>query len=156
MSGPDLTDAPTTLRSAHNAPRHPRETAMPPLSRPQPPHRFAFRRADRSAARDTVIPRGCVVGLACALLFAPVAPALADGDATVGKALHDKDCVACHARKFGGDPDRIYTRADRKATTPAKLKAQIALCNSELGTGYFPEEENHLAAYLDLRYYRFK
>ena len=51
---------------------------------------------------------------------------------------------------------KIYTRADRKATTPAKLKAQIALCNSELGTGYFPEEEEHLATYLELTYYKFK
>ena len=41
-------------------------------------------------------------------------------------------------------------------TTPAQLKAQIAFCNSQLGTGYFPEEEEHIAAYLDLQYYKFK
>lgn len=88
--------------------------------------------------------------------FAAAAPALAAGDAATGKAMHAKDCVACHARKFDGDPAKIYTRAERKVTTPAKLKAQIAMCNTELGTGYFPEEEEHLATYLELTYYKFK
>jgi mono/diheme cytochrome c family protein len=78
------------------------------------------------------------------------------GDAAKGAAMHEKDCVACHVRRVGGDGTSMYTRADRKATTPAKLKAQIALCNSELGTGYFPEEEEHVAAYLNLQYYKFK
>ena len=38
----------------------------------------------------------------------------------------------------------------------AKLDAQIATCNTELATGYFPEEEAHIAAYLNLRYYKFE
>jgi hypothetical protein len=49
----------------------------------------------------------------------------------------------------------MYTRADRKVTSPAKLDAQIAACNSQLATGYFPEEEAHIAAYLNLRFYKF-
>ena len=75
---------------------------------------------------------------------------------SAGAALHDKDCVACHVGRAGGDGTRMYTRIDRRVTTPEKLKAQIAFCNSELGTGYFPEEEEHIAAYLNLRYYKFK
>jgi mono/diheme cytochrome c family protein len=78
------------------------------------------------------------------------------GDATAGATMHDKDCVACHVRRMGGDGTRMYTRADRKVTTPEKLKAQIAVCNAELSTGYFPEEEEHIAAYLNLRFYKFK
>jgi len=81
---------------------------------------------------------------------------LAAGDAATGAAMHEKDCVACHVRRVGGDGTKMYTRAERKVTTPAKLRAQIALCNSELGTGYFPEEEDHVAAYLNLQYYKFK
>lgn len=81
---------------------------------------------------------------------------LAAGDAASGAALHEKDCVACHVRRVGGDGTTMYTRDGRKVTTPAKLKAQIALCNSELGTNYFPEEEEHVAAYLNLQYYKFK
>ena len=81
---------------------------------------------------------------------------LAGGDATAGAAMHDKDCVTCHVRRVGGDGTRMYTRIDRKVTTAEKLKAQIAVCNAELSTGYFPEEEEHIAAYLNLRYYKFK
>jgi len=76
-------------------------------------------------------------------------------DAAQGKAMVDKDCNGCHVRRFG-DAAAAYTRIDRRVNTPAQLKAQIAYCNSQLGTGYFPEEEEHIAAYLDLQYYRFK
>ena len=55
-----------------------------------------------------------------------------------------------------GDQDRIYTRADRRVTTPAQLRSQIAVCNTQLGSGYFPDEEEHIAAWLNQRYYRFK
>ena len=117
---------------------------------------LAVRRRRQRASRARVLSPAVALGLVLAL--APVAPATATatGDAAAGKTLHEKDCVACHARKFGGDATKIYLRADRKVTTPAKLKAQIAMCNTELGTGYFPEEEDHLAAYLELSYYKFK
>ena len=103
-----------------------------------------------------------VAAAACALLGtwtlsrAQSPKALGSGDATAGAALHGKDCVACHVRRMGGDGTAIYTRIDRKVTTPEKLKAQVAVCNAELSTGYFPEEEEHIAAYLNLRYYKFK
>ena len=77
------------------------------------------------------------------------------GDPAIGATMHAKDCVACHVRRVGGDGTAIYTRADRKVTTLAKLKAQVAVCNAELGTNYFPDEEAHVAAYL-LRYYKLK
>jgi len=76
--------------------------------------------------------------------------------AAAGKTLHDKDCVACHARQFGGDPAKIYLRPDHRVKTPAQLRAQVAFCNSQLGTSWFPEEEEHVAAYLNLQYYKFK
>jgi hypothetical protein len=40
--------------------------------------------------------------------------------------------------------------------TPAQLQAQVAYCNTQLATGYFPDEEEHVAAWLNQRYYRFK
>jgi hypothetical protein len=40
--------------------------------------------------------------------------------------------------------------------TPAQLLAQVSYCNAELSTGYFPEEEEHIAAYLNKQYYRFE
>lgn len=78
----------------------------------------------------------------------------ADGDPAQGAAMTRKDCDGCHVRRFG-DVAAAYTRIDRRVTTPAQLKAQIAVCNSQLGTGYFPDEEAHIAAYLNREYYRF-
>jgi cytochrome c2 len=102
--------------------------------------------------------------LPAALLAAFVAPAFAqgaaetfrNGDAKQGEPLASRDCVACHARRFDGDADRMYLREDRKVRTPAQLMAQIRYCNTELGAGYFPDEEEHLAAYLNKQYYHFK
>lgn len=107
-----------------------------------------------------------VLAIAAAALFAVLATLqlaqaqrplpFADGDAKAGAAMHEKDCVACHVRRVGGDGTKMYTRAERKVTSAAKLKAQVAACNTELGTAYFPEEEDHLAAYLNHAYYKFK
>ena len=80
----------------------------------------------------------------------------AAGDPMLGKAMSDKDCIGCHARRFDGDAAKMYLRSDHKVHTPAQLMAQIAMCNSQLGTNYFPEEEEHVAAYLNLQYYKFK
>ena len=102
--------------------------------------------------------------LAAALLAGPALPSgmavqqppatRGSYDAAQGRAMHEKDCVACHTRRFG-DAGSIYTRQDRKVTSPARLKAQVALCNSELAIGYFPEDEEHVAAYLNLQFYKF-
>jgi hypothetical protein len=86
-----------------------------------------------------------------------MAPApFANGNPEVGKQLNDKTCVDCHARRFGGDADRIYFRGERRVRTPAQLLAQVSYCNAELGAGYFPDEEEHIAAYLNKQYYRFE
>src|SRR6266478_7340113 len=71
-----------------------------------------------------------------------MAPApFANGNPELGKPLNDKACVGCHARRFGGDADRIYFRSERRVRTPAQLMAQVSYCNAELGTSYFPDEE---------------
>lgn len=99
--------------------------------------------------------------LACAAVAMAV-PALAQqpkplahGDVNAGRALAERDCVACHARQFG-DATTIYTRADRKVHSPEQLLAQVQYCNVQLKSGYFPEEEEHVAAYLNQQYYKFK
>jgi hypothetical protein len=86
-----------------------------------------------------------------------MAPApFANGNPELGKPLNDKACVGCHARRFDGNADQIYFRSERRVRTPAQLLAQISYCNAELGTGYFPDEEEHIAAYLNKQYYRFE
>jgi len=97
------------------------------------------------------IARGALVVL---LALAAPAVARADGDAARGRALAEKDCNGCHVRQFGS-VERIYLREDRRVRTPAQLQAQVAYCNTQLGTGYFPDEEAHIAAWLDQQYYRF-
>ncbi len=72
------------------------------------------------------------------------------------KIVMEGGCAACHVRRFGGDSASLYTRADRKVTTPAKLLAQIAACNTELNLAWFPDDEEHVAAFLNREYYKFK
>jgi cytochrome c2 len=102
-------------------------------------------------ARSLSVLLALVAASAAAQSSAP----FAGGDPKKGAAMTAKDCNGCHVRRFGDVPS-AYTRIDRRVNTPAQLKAQIAYCNSQLGTGYFPDEEEHIAAYLDLEYYKFK
>ena len=85
---------------------------------------------------------------------APPAP-FEHGDAGAGRTIVERDCVACHDRKFPGNGEQMYLRADRRVSTPAQLLAQVSYCNTQLGTQYFPDDEEHIAAYLNERYYRF-
>lgn len=78
------------------------------------------------------------------------------GDPKMGKTLVDKSCQSCHASMFGGDATKIYTRADHKVKTPQQLAARISGCNANTGAGWFPDEEMHVAAYLNQQYYKFK
>ena len=78
------------------------------------------------------------------------------GDPKIGKTLVDKSCQSCHASMFGGDASKIYTRADHKVKTPQQLVARISACNANTGAGWFPEDEAHVAAYLNQKYYKFK
>lgn len=85
-----------------------------------------------------------------ALLAAPVHAAPYDkGDSKAGQTLHEKKCTGCHGTE-------VYTRADRKIKTPQQLAARIAACNANTGAGWFPEEEAHVGAYLNEKFYKFK
>jgi cytochrome c peroxidase len=92
--------------------------------------------------------------LVVAALLCP--PVLAAGEAEAGRKLvEEKKCETCHHNKTLGDAKAIYLRKDRKVTTLAKLKSQVAACNSELNLQLFPDEEEHIVTYLDQTYYRF-
>lgn len=80
-----------------------------------------------------------------------------DGDAEEGQFLHAQHCVTCHAGKFGGeDGSDIYTRDDRRVTTASGLEQQITACTTMLNLALFPEDEAHIARYLNERYYKFE
>lgn len=98
--------------------------------------------------------------LLCAVLMA-VSPASANpfpnSDPKIGKQLVEKGkCNSCHASMFGGDGSEIYTRPFRKVNTPQQLLSQLRVCNTQLGANWFPDEEEHVAAYLNQQYYKFK
>jgi len=79
------------------------------------------------------------------------------GDPKIGqKLVADKNCNSCHAQRFGGTGEKIYTRAERRVTTAQKLAAQVSACNANVNAGLFPEEEEHVAAFLNQQYYKFK
>lgn len=91
----------------------------------------------------------CLIPLS---LFAiPPAMALAEEGR---KLVEEKKCEACHQQKVYGTPGTIYLRKDRKVQSWAKLKSQVALCNSELNIGLFPEEEESVAAFLNASWYK--
>lgn len=96
----------------------------------------------------------------CPALLLAAAPAFANpfpkGDARIGKTLHDKSCLGCHVSMVGGDGSALYSRLERKVKTPQQLQARIRACNTNAGANWFPEEENHVAAYLNQQYYHFK
>jgi cytochrome c551/c552 len=92
--------------------------------------------------------------LALAALAIP--PAHGAGDPAQGRKLaEEKKCEACHHNKTMGDAKSVYQRKDRKVTTLAKLQAQVARCNSELGLQLFPEDEEHIVAWLNQEHYKF-
>ena len=81
---------------------------------------------------------------------------MASPDAAKGKKLvEEAKCELCHHNKTMGDARAIYLRKDRKVTSLAKLKAQVAVCNTQMNLGFFPEDEEHIVAFLDATYYRF-
>ena len=96
-----------------------------------------------------------LLGVAAVPALAQQPAPFAHGDAKAGQALVERDCVACHLTKFS-DKATIYTRSDRRVTTPGQLLAQVQRCNLELKTSYFPDDEENVAAYLNQSYYKFK
>ncbi len=91
-----------------------------------------------------------------ALLTPAVAAPFDKGNPQAGQATHDKQCKDCHVAKFGGDGSKIYTRSNRRVKSASALSQQITTCNSMLGSQLFPEDELHLAAYLNGQFYKFK
>ena len=98
--------------------------------------------------------RAALLLLATAL---PVAVPAFAADAAVGsKLVEEKKCEICHHNKTLGDARAVYLRKDRRVTGWEKLKAQVAACNTELSLQLFPDDEEHIAEFLNQTYYKFK
>jgi len=92
--------------------------------------------------------------VACLALLAPLVAWAAPNASEGRKLVQTHKCESCHQDKVYGPEGTIYLRKDRKVTTWAQLKSQVAVCNSMLKTGLFPEEEEHIAAFLNATYYK--
>ena len=97
------------------------------------------------------------------LITLALLPALALAEEPWGKvdrssapALHEKACVACHVRMYGGDGSKMYTRDGRMLSTQLDVLQRVAACNAQMSSGWFPEEEGAVAAWLNDTYYHFK
>ena len=77
-------------------------------------------------------------------------------DLKSAKPLHDKACVSCHVRMYGGDGSKMYTRDGRLLSTKLDVLQRVATCNAMVSSGWFPEEEASVAAWLNQQYYHFK
>ncbi|MFZ2266772.1 MAG: cytochrome c [Azonexus sp.] len=70
--------------------------------------------------------------------------------------LHEKACTSCHSRMYGKDGSLMYTRDGRQLSTKLELQQRVAACNASVSAGWFPEEENSVAAWLNKHYYKFE
>ncbi len=82
-------------------------------------------------------------------------PLFAKADVAAGGALHEKNCISCHASSYGGDGSGMYTRDYAKVKTSKGLVAQVRNCNTMIGLKWFEDEELNVAAYLNKTYYKF-
>lgn len=81
-------------------------------------------------------------------------PTLAYDD-TEQQQIHQQQCSDCHGRLMDGDPDRLYTRDDRKINTRQGLNSQVRACSVNLNLQWFDDEIENMAEYLNRHYYRF-
>lgn len=61
----------------------------------------------------------------------------------------DANCETCHGEAF-------YTRADRKVHSYRALEAFVEGCSTNLDVGWFPDEVEAVAAWMNKTYYRFE
>jgi len=90
------------------------------------------------------------------LLLLAIPACAAAADAAEGKRLVEANrCENCHHNVTMGGAKAVYLRKDRRVTTMEKLVSQVSVCNSQLKQQLFPEDEEHIVAYLNQAYYHF-
>jgi cytochrome c peroxidase len=101
--------------------------------------------------------RPLVVAAAMLLPFTLHADPFANGNPKMGKKYFDEaKCNTCHVSLMGGDGDRIFTRPERKVNDVQALAKMVRFCVGQTGAGIFPEDIDHISAYLNQQFYKFK
>ncbi len=70
------------------------------------------------------------------------------GELAKGKELHEFNCLSCHGTE-------VYTRENRMIGSMDSLITQVNRCNVNLNTGWFDDEVEAVARYLNESYYKF-
>ena len=69
-------------------------------------------------------------------------------DISLGKELHQENCLECHKPE-------LYERADRTVKTLQHLRSQVLFCAVNNDVEWFDEEIDDVTAYLNAFYYLF-
>ena len=89
------------------------------------------------------------------LLLLAAGPASAGESRVPGERIHERHCMVCHSDITGGNPNRIYTRENRRINSRAALREQVARCHDQFGTPWRDERVEEVVDYLDQRFYHF-
>lgn len=90
------------------------------------------------------------------LLPLAVLPFGANADIERGYQLHEENCIACHASRYGNDGTEIYTRPNHRIKNLAALVKQVRRCKDNIGLTWFDDEVNDVTEYLNKTFYQFK
>lgn len=94
---------------------------------------------------------------AISLPLAASADPFPNADPQAGRKIFEEaKCNSCHISKMGGDGNRIFTRPDRRVRSAEALVKQVRFCVDQTGARIFPEDIEHVAAYLNQQFYKFK
>lgn len=110
--------------------------------------------------RRTVVTLGTAPAAAAAILATAAtlvhANPFGNGDSAAGHELHGKQCTSCHRSMFNDtDGATIYSADFRKITNAPHLAQRIETCAAQSGAGWFEEEIESVARYLNETFYRF-
>lgn len=70
-------------------------------------------------------------------------------DTAAGKAMHDKNCLACH-------DTGVYTRENRQIISLDALRKRVTRCELSQGMDVTPEQTEDIVQYLNESFYQFK
>lgn len=87
--------------------------------------------------------------LLCLPLFIASLTVVHAENITIGKELHQENCLRCHQAE-------IYERPDRTVKTLKHLRSQVLFCAVSNDIEWFDEEIDDVTAYLNAFYYLFE
>ena len=76
-------------------------------------------------------------------------------DPGAGRVFHQNNCLSCHGSLMGGNPSLIYTRPDRRVSSPGALNARVQRCMGTLSVPWSANDVANVSAFLNAQFYKF-